>query len=276
VSKSTFVALVAILFSGCAAAESPERVTFESAGVELYGYLSMPEGQGPHPGVVLLHGCGGIYKGGREESPWGKRFVDAGYAVLAPDSFGPRGVKGQCKEDAPIVARNGRERVADAIAAKDYLQSLPDVEDDNIALVGWSAGAQVVLHTVMPRNRERDGDPDFTRAVGFYPGCGWFVKHEWHTRIPLLLLLGGADDWTPAEPCEKVAAKAQDRGEPVTVKVFEDAYHGFDNPKSEVRVVTGLRTRSGSAHQGGNPEAAAEAIEETFEFLGTPPPPEDE
>jgi dienelactone hydrolase len=51
--------------------------------------------------------------------------------------------------------------------------------------------------------------------------------------VPTLLLLGAEDDWTPAEPCLKWAAKAR-RPDSATIEIelYEGAHHGFDGPGS--------------------------------------------
>ena len=58
-----------------AADRPPRLVEFESplalAGPQaLQGYLRLPDGPGPSPAVVLLHGCGGGWRGIDER--WGK------------------------------------------------------------------------------------------------------------------------------------------------------------------------------------------------------------
>lgn len=71
------------------------------APTELRGLLIKPEGSGPFPAVVTLHGCGGLFdKQGNlvaREEAWGQLLTSNGYVVLFPDSFGPRGVSRDCE-----------------------------------------------------------------------------------------------------------------------------------------------------------------------------------
>ena len=46
----------------------------------------------------------------------------------------------------------------------------------------------------------------------------------------MLLLIGEADDWTPAAPCVQLANAVQARGEPMEIVTYEGTYHDFDNP----------------------------------------------
>ena len=63
---------------------------------------------------------------------------------------------------------------------------------------------------------------------------------NWHTSTPLLILIGAADDWTPAAPCERLAAAADKAGEPVTYQAYPRAYHDFDHPQLKLRFTTAL------------------------------------
>ena len=47
--------------------------------------------------------------------------------------------------------------------------------------------------------------------------------------MPLLLLAGEKDDWTPAAVCTALAISQT--GAPITVKVYPGAYHAFDVPR---------------------------------------------
>ena len=87
-----------------AADRPPRLVEFESplAGgpQALQGYLRLPDGPGPSPAVVLLHGCGGGWRGLDER--WGKRLAEWGYVTLTVDRFGTRGITSACTATAAI------------------------------------------------------------------------------------------------------------------------------------------------------------------------------
>jgi dienelactone hydrolase len=57
--------------------------------VTLTGKLTKPQGDGPFPAVVLMHGCTGI---GKHQEDWAARFASWGYVALQVDSLGPRGL----------------------------------------------------------------------------------------------------------------------------------------------------------------------------------------
>jgi dienelactone hydrolase len=241
-------------------------------GVELEAVLYMPNGTGPFPAVVALHGCAGLRDASGDLSlrhkDWAERLSSQGFIVLFPDSFASRGLGPQCKNSDRAV-HPSRERVADAKAAFDYLAALPQVKANAISLLGWSNGGSSVLYSVMPKNAADRGD--FARAIAFYPGCRVpLEKGRWASRIPLLILIGEADDWTPAAPCKALVEEASAHGEPVQIKTYADAYHDFDHPHLPVHVVDQLAftaSGKGSAHTGTNAAARAYAIEHVIHFL---------
>ena len=255
-------------------AASAETVTFQGDGVTLSGILIAPAGKGPFPAIVALHGCGGLYdKRGavsQRHADWAGRLVANGYVVLFVDSFGSRGARSQCRT-RDRVARAWRERLQDVLAAKAYLQNRPDIRSSAISLLGWSNGGSTVLYAVQPRSRPHDGKPDFAKAVAFYPGCRVPAKQgNWHARLPLLILIGAADDWTPAAPCEALAKNAAATDEKVSIKVYPDAYHDFDHPNLPVHTVGHLAYTGGGtgrAHTGTNPAARQDAIDRVMAFL---------
>src|SRR5712671_5966288 len=178
-----------------------ESVEFTDAGMTLRGVLFKPQGAGPFPGVVALHGCGGLVNRSgkivRRFQDWGDRLSAAGFAVVFPDSFTSRELPAQCRVRERKV-RSAHERVADAQAARHWLQGQAWSAKDRVSLMGWSNGAIASLWAVRPRVGPRDGAPDFRSAVAFYPGCRRLGQSAWSARIPTLILIGHADDLTPA------------------------------------------------------------------------------
>lgn len=263
-----------------ASAADPERVKITGGGTTLPGLLFKPAGTGPFPAVVALHGCGGLFERNGEPDArtrdWGTRLAAAGFVVLFPDSFGPRGVSNQCRT-RERVARPSRERREDAHAARRWLQKQDFVKPTAISLMGWSNGGSSTLYAVRKERLSRPGrgmrvvGPDFARAVAFYPGCRAPAdKGRFQSRMPLMILIGEADDWTPAKYCQALAADAQAAGHPITLVTYPGAYHDFDWPDRPVQVVKGLAFSAGGtgeAHTGTDPAARQDAIQRVTGFL---------
>ncbi|MBP2313322.1 dienelactone hydrolase family protein [Azospirillum soli] len=242
------------------------------APTTLTGRFLRPAGTGPFPTVVLLHGCSGLYtKSGRVSArhlDWALTLRDQGYAVLMVDSFGPRGIDQVCTRNERSV-RASVERKRDAWAALAYLQDRRrDVDNDRIAVMGWSQGAGTVLAAYGPGSKEDGKGSGFRAAVAFYPGCGKPLKDQsWQPEGRLLMLLGGKDEWTPAETCVELANREPVK-ERTEVVVYPEAHHGFDSPASPLRKRTNLATApTGEATVGTNESARKDAIARVSAFL---------
>ncbi len=188
---------------------------------ELVGYLSRPHGPGPFPAVVLLHGCGGMRS---NEVLWRAYFANLGFVTLSVDSLRPRGVGQICTGTGQVTSAM---RAADAYAALDYLAGLPFVLPNKIVAMGFSHGAGIALDIVTTfRLEPRPADaPRYAVAVALYPGCS-FVRRQMATyEAPVLILVGDADDWTPAVYCRQLAERHSDR---IDLKVYPGALHAFD------------------------------------------------
>lgn len=257
----------ALWLGGCAMA-SAETVSFESAVAaptfsqvgkvergsgpppqRLTGALSKPPGDGPFPAVVLMHGCAGVTVWNRR---WTQRLLDWGYAVLDLDSLTPRGRRNVCER---VFAVSPAQRALDAFGAKSFLEGLPDIDPNRIAVLGMSHGAWAALIATRRDSAEELAARPFRATVAFYPWC----EGAFESASPLLILIGERDDWTPAGRCEAaLPAAAQDPE--VILKVYPGAHHGFDF-KGLDEVQSGHVVRYDA-------QAAADAIDRVRSFLG--------
>ncbi len=243
-----------------------EKIEFGVGEYRLNAQLYRPAGNGPFPTIVAMHGCNGLYDAAGRTRPlyadWGEKLAAKGMAVLFPDSYGSRGLGAQCRVRSRAV-QPYRERVADAQAARNWLQTQDFVQKDRVGLLGWSNGAIATLWTVRPRAEVKDGQPDFRSAVVLYPGCRRLIERGWSARIPTLILVGAADNWTPARDCEQMVAGARGRSARTSIVKYRDAYHSFDRenlPLTELRGLAFTPDGSGRAYIGSNAEARADAL----------------
>jgi dienelactone hydrolase len=191
-----------------------------SESLALDARLYRPDGPGPFPAVVLMHGCSGLTA--VQESA-ARLLRDRGYVALVVDGFSARGVETTCGR--AYASPTPRERVEDARAAVRQLETLPYVDPRRVALVGWSHGGLTALLAWAEGSRP-PGAP-FCAVAAFYPHCS--VPDDGAAgRVPLLVLIGGADDWTPPSLCQTFAAGASARGRDVSLVVYPGATHSFD------------------------------------------------
>lgn len=239
----------------------------------LNAVLWQPAGRGPHAAIVLMHGCAGMTtRSGQpfaRDTDWARRLSQLGYLILQVDSLTPRNEGSLCGQGGDRRIRVSVERARDAYAALLFLQTRPDVRADRIALMGWSNGGGTVLWTLSRDNRARLAGlrHDFAAGIAFYPGCRTLSERRdpWQPVAPILLLVGEADDWTPAPPCVTLAARTGARLEAHT---YPGAHHDFDAPDTPQRVLRGIgATSSGTATIGTHPAAREDAFRRVPEFL---------
>lgn len=191
-----------------------------------------------------------------------------GWHALVLDSFSARGAKQICTQVIGTRLITQLQRRRDALGALQWLAAQPGVDAKRLVLLGWSNGATTVLAAT---NRRQSEVAAFTAApcaaVAFYPGCETERQRGYQPSAPLLMLVGAADDWTPAAPCEALAREA---GAPAPrLAVYPGAHHGFDSaaPLRHWAEVPNGATPGAGVHLGGQPEARAESREAMLAFL---------
>ena len=228
--------------SAAAAAPASQPVEIPLASGVLHAQLYKPEGAGPFPTVIALHGCGGLSGHSDTVLPryrdWAERLLKAGNAVLLPDSYGSRELGPQCRvKEMHVKAR--RERVTDIAASRAWLMKQSWVAHDRISLVGWANGASALLWAVRPQSAARDVEPDFRAAVAFYPDCRISAGLGWSTRVPTLVLIGGDDDVASPPACRQMVEGAHGRSALARIVVYPGADHEFDRANTPLHAAVG-------------------------------------
>jgi dienelactone hydrolase len=278
---SALVPLVAcLLVAGCATAVPGLSITTMASGApeQIPVTVSKPDGAGPFPAIVIMHDCSGL--GPRSSGApgrWSKELVARGYVVIIPDSFTTRGFAGGICT-VPVAQRranvNPDRRAGDARAALAYARSLAYVDGRRIGIMGGSHGGSSTLATMTVPDSgfgavTGEKRATFVAAVALYPRCETYAG-GYKPVAPLLILIGDMDDWTPAEPCRKLADVARAARYPVTIKVYPGAHHAFDSPNRVRYVAARINpTAPGGrgATTGGDPAAWADSIREVVAFF---------
>ena len=232
----------------------------ENHPVQLRGALYKPQGRGPFPAVILMHGCGGWQPAVRFTlQGYANSFRRRGFAVLNLDSFGARYYNGDemCADNAKLLKAIDY-RTADAYDAGRYLRRLDYVDGRNIFLMGQSNGGSVVMRAALESSyehyRQRTDEPAFRGAVAFYPWCGMFSGDSLLASA-LRVFAGGRDNWVPAKQCQIMRA----HGAEFSVVVYPHAVHSFDLELIEQSYAGFL--------VGKDPEAAANSRQRMFNFI---------
>lgn len=160
-----------------------EDVTFSSsaAGVTLAGTLTVPEGKGPFPAVVLISGSG---PNDRDETLLGHKpflvlsdyLTRKGVLVLRYDK------RGVGKSTGKYSAATTADFADDAEAGLNYLKTRPEADAHHLGLIGHSEGG-----TIAPIVAARDKDVGFIVLMAGTGVPGDQILVEQHRLIALAM-----------------------------------------------------------------------------------------
>lgn len=249
---------------------SPSAIEIPNGNSILRAQLYKPDGAGPFPTVIAMHGCGGLSSHSEPVLPryrdWAEELVKKGKAVLLPDSYGSRELGPQCRvKERRISGR--RERVADIVAARKWLGKQPWAMPGRISLMGWGSGGSALLWAVRPQLPDHV-EPDFRAAIAFYPDCRASSGLGWSARVPTLVLIGGKDDVASPPACRQMIDGARGRSALTRIVVYPGAYHDFDRINLPVHAVAGADAAVPErGHVGSDPQARADAQKLVTDWL---------
>ena len=247
------------------AAQTPDLRELIAANHLTY----LPEGSGPFPTIIAIPGCSGIaFQNSAEEAShpalgegdrlfrshyphMAGRLRDEGFAVLLIQVHQAEGVITACRGEITTG------RLADYIATSlEWADGFDFVDPDRMHVVGWSMGGRGVLAWL---DQVGSAQTPARSAVAVYPGCEG--PEPLTQRIPLLMLLGGADDIADPSVCEELVANSP--ANPfITVRTYPNARHGYDIVEAPPFVDAGNGRSIGS-----QPAAAEASWAEMLQFL---------
>lgn len=139
----TYMLLLGCFVANAGAAETQYQsrdISFAgAAGDSLSGSLTLPNGKGPFPAIVLLGGSERLDRTGIYNWANADAFVEQGIAVFSFDS------PGRGKSEGNRWGRTHEERTSDALAAISAIASRPDIIEESIGLYGVSEGGVIAF-----------------------------------------------------------------------------------------------------------------------------------
>lgn len=224
------------------------RIAALAPGLEIY----RPEGPGPFPVVIQLHGCGGKKA---LQGRWGRAAREAGWVAIVVDSYRHRKI-------SPFEAYStvctgmrlwGRERAGDLFAAMEWVRWQSWAMADRIVVAGWSHGGWTAMDAMtMTPGEEIEaatglsgiGPDPLGGLVGAflvypYAGPGSLARVKGlQVDVSPLAIVGARDVIVGGRSLAKALAGIETPGKPIEVAVFENATHAFDEEEAR-----DLRTR---------------------------------
>ena len=155
-----------------------DPVTFPSGGLRCAGDLYRPEGDGPHPAIVLGAGFGSTKPSLR---PHGEFFARAGYTALAIDYRTCGESEGEPRGQIfPL------DQVEDYRNAVSYLEAREDVDAARIGIWGMSFAGGVVLYAAAFDRRVRAVVSQTPVVNGWRWAQGLRPRGEWEALLDQL------------------------------------------------------------------------------------------
>jgi dienelactone hydrolase len=214
-----------------------ELIAFLEPSVRLY----KPDGPGPFPAVLQVHGCGGAKP---IQDDYARAAKEVGALVLILDSLTPRGI-GYDKALKLVCTGQrlrGRERAGDVVAGLEMLRRRSDVDQKRLALVGWSHGAWTIMDLMaldLPKEKPfnlKDCPSNVWKGVKgvslIYPYAGFPAltrSRGWKTTdVPVDALVLEGD--TIANPSDALSAleRARASGGQIDLETWSGVTHAFE------------------------------------------------
>ncbi len=237
-------------YSLCLPGVRTKRMSWPSGGQTMTGLISLPEGPGPYPVVVVNHGFipPERYGEGQDSLIFGEPMAQHGFIAVAPNWPGYLG-SGPAPPELPAL-------LGQAVAALDLvgsLPSLPQADTTKIAFVGHSNGGgesqiamvvdprikAVVLHGPVSSDMRDNAHkwwlarPESLGALGTPESNPAGYDHISPRNYfqagqpPVLIIQGTADHTIPREWTEATLAALKEKGVQAEVMWFPDADHDF-------------------------------------------------
>jgi dienelactone hydrolase len=188
--------------------------------------LRLPDGPGPFPAVVLVHGSGGV---GGNVHRWAGELNSIGVAAFIVDCFTGRGITSTIPDQSLL---GGLAMIYDTYRALELLSKHPRIDKTRIAVMGFSKGGFAALYASMKRFQGyyAPSGVEFASYIPFYARCDIaFSQDENITDRPIRIFHGEADDWVPLEPAKRYVARLKAAGKDVQIATLPGARHAFDS-----------------------------------------------
>jgi dienelactone hydrolase len=203
------------------------ELVYQAAGLTMRGVLCLPDGPGPHPGVLVFPEIFGLNDHAIERA---RRLAGMGYAALGCDLHGDRKLITELSEASKIGGymredplRN-RARTDPALAA---FVARPEIDRTRVAAIGFCFGGTMALELAR-------GGAALRAVVGFHSGLATKRPQDAANIKARILICTGADD--PSITAEqRTAFEAEMRAGKVAweMHVYGNTVHSFTNPEAD-------------------------------------------
>jgi len=192
------------------------RIEIDTPAGPIDALLSVPDGQGPRPGVVVVHDAIGYAPDNESTS---SRIAAAGFVAITPNLYS-RGGRARCvtRVFRELLTQRGRA-LDDILAARDHVQAMPQCTG-SVGVVGFCMGGHFAL-VMSPKG--------FGAAAPFYgTPLPRKLSETLDGACPIVASYGRRDPLGRGADA-KLQKVVDDKGIPADIKQYPDAGHSFAN-----------------------------------------------
>jgi carboxymethylenebutenolidase len=197
-----------------------QGVSFPGPAGPLIAYMAKPKGNGPWPGVLVIHENRGLLEQIKDVA---RRYAKEGFVALAIDLVSRNGGTGAdgAANTGFLGRANPDDLVADLLAAVGYLKAQPSTQGKAIGVTGFCFGGGYTFEVAA-------ASKDVKAAVPYYGTATRVLDALTHTTAAVLAIYGEADTRVTAQ-APQVEEKVKASGRPVQIKIYPGAQHAFFN-----------------------------------------------
>jgi dienelactone hydrolase len=209
--------------------------------------IRKPNGDGPFPVVLMLHGCGGIRPFTDDMAEVAAR---EGAVAIEIDSYAPRKISRVVALATVCTGArlHGRERAGDLFAALHWVREQGWADPKRVVAAGWSHGSWAIMDGLalhrgaeMRRATGLVDLPDeplegLAAALLTYPYSGaasYAGRRNWRMAPRSIAILAGRDHIVGVRVPREALEKQKARGAPIEIVHFPDATHAFEDGFAE-------------------------------------------
>ena len=193
--------------------------TIDLAGTKAY--LSLPEGKGPFPAIIVIHEWWGLNE---NIEHWADRLAKTGWAALAVDLYGGTVAKTPDEAMAAMKTVDPAKASATIDAAIDFVSKDPRIAAPKRAVIGWCFGGGWSLQTALDH-------PELDGAIIYYGQLETDPAKLAAIKAQLLGVFGNEDKGIPPAKVNEFEAALKKAGVRETIYRY-DAEHAFANPSN--------------------------------------------
>ena len=197
-----------------------QSVSFPFGTTQLEGYLARPDGDGPFPGVVVIHEISGLNENIRDIA---RRFADAGYVALGVDLFAGRN-RAVCMFrfiGEQLFKPLDNNSIRELKTALTFLAEQPGVDNARLGAIGFCMGGSFAIAWACNDDRLKVIAPYYGR----YPR-----PLEAVARLCPVVGSYPSGDFTTADG-QKLDVELDRYNIPHDIKIYPGAKHSFFNDK---------------------------------------------